>query len=743
MSLLNSTPKSYKKNIFIALLIALPFIFFFLFEISLRIFNYGQDFSLFIDNNDSELSDYKTINPDFGSKYFHKVKYTKPIPNLILKEKDKSTFRIIVMGSSSVVGFPYDANLMFPRILQNRLEETFPNKRIEVINTAITAVNSFTLLDISDDILAEDPDAILIYAGHNEYYGAFGVGSNEGIGQNRRLKTLHLKLMNLRLYQLLYNAIDVFSSFFHTGDKPQKDGSLMTRIVKNADIPFLSVEYNLGLEQYTKNMSDILEKANNKNIPVFISTLVSNVRDNKPFGSSKSLTGDSAANYYTKAQIAENSGDYKRAKELYEMARDLDCVRFRASSDINIAIEELSKKHNAFLVPMLKFFEDNSPNSIVGNNLLLEHVHPNISGYFLMADAFYNSIINSQIIDENINKSLVTPDSLFRKTYGYTILDSLMGFHMIEILKNYWPFTNNSINRTNHIPYKSKNTIDSLAYLISISDSMQPTYAHLILAKIHTTENDILNAYKEYKAIGEINRFNPELLSQAADFFISIQDLPMALKYLTKVYEQKKSDKTCLKLGNIYMSINDYENAAKCFNESLNYVESISKVEILSKLYQTYTYMGKTDEVNQTQQKIWQYQPSLVIDVPAKVYSFGSFIPYTIRENVNKAYTLFEENKNDQALALLLNCIEINNSPDVNRMIGMIYVQQEDFHNACLYLEKAYSWYKFEPDYLTFMIQIELNNKNKTQARICLEQLKVIDNNNQSIQILEEILSKI
>ena len=41
----------------------------------------------------------------------------------------------------------------------------------------MAAVNSYVLLDFVDEILDVDPDAVLIYAGHNEYLGVFGVAS--------------------------------------------------------------------------------------------------------------------------------------------------------------------------------------------------------------------------------------------------------------------------------------------------------------------------------------------------------------------------------------------------------------------------------------------------------------------------------------------------------------------------------------------------------------------------------------
>jgi len=36
----------------------------------------------------------------------------------------------------------------------------------------MAAINSYALLDMVDEVIQQSPDAVLIYTGHNEYYGA-------------------------------------------------------------------------------------------------------------------------------------------------------------------------------------------------------------------------------------------------------------------------------------------------------------------------------------------------------------------------------------------------------------------------------------------------------------------------------------------------------------------------------------------------------------------------------------------
>ena len=79
--------------------------------------------------------------------------------NLFLKEKPANGYRIFVLGGSTTAGFPYGNNLDFARILNRRLSDQFPEKKIEIINCAMTAVNTYTVLDLMDEILEQQPDA--------------------------------------------------------------------------------------------------------------------------------------------------------------------------------------------------------------------------------------------------------------------------------------------------------------------------------------------------------------------------------------------------------------------------------------------------------------------------------------------------------------------------------------------------------------------------------------------------------
>jgi len=427
-----------RKRIFSMIAILLPFIFLILLEVILRISGYGDNHSLFITHPDKGFVNYFVVNPDIGKKYFNKMEYTSPAKDRFLKNKPADVFRIFVLGSSSAVGFPYDHNFMFSRILSERLRDAYPGKKIEMVNTAITAINSFTLADFMPQILKQKPDAILIYAGHNEFYGAFGAGSNEAVYHSYSLIKMHLQLMNYRIYQLALNSIGKVTSLFNTSVKQR--GTLMSRMVKDADIIYGSDTYKEGINNYEKNLSAMLEMAKKENVTVFFSDLVSNLHDTKPFKSIASNGSLDADGYFNNAKQLEAKGEFQKALENYQLARDYDCIRFRASTDINQIVRKLADKYNAQFVATGDLFSKSSPNGIIGDNLLTEHVHPNIAGYFLLSESFYNAIVLSKVIAENINEETNKSFRSFVSSYGYSKLDTLIGVHRITNLKYHWPF---------------------------------------------------------------------------------------------------------------------------------------------------------------------------------------------------------------------------------------------------------------------------------------------------------------
>jgi tetratricopeptide (TPR) repeat protein len=90
---------------------------------------------------------------------------------------------------------------------------------------------------------------------------------------------------------------------------------------------------------------------------------------------------------YCMAQCAEQAGDAKGAAILYRRALDLDTLRFRADSRINAILRETAEATDAHLLDLERALEAHAKKSILGDGLLLDHVHLNFRGNALAAIA--------------------------------------------------------------------------------------------------------------------------------------------------------------------------------------------------------------------------------------------------------------------------------------------------------------------------------------------------------------------
>jgi len=46
-----------------------------------------------------------------------------------------------------------------------------------VVNVGISAISSYMVLNFVNELVQYQPDLFVLYMGHNEFYGAFGIGS--------------------------------------------------------------------------------------------------------------------------------------------------------------------------------------------------------------------------------------------------------------------------------------------------------------------------------------------------------------------------------------------------------------------------------------------------------------------------------------------------------------------------------------------------------------------------------------
>ena len=424
--------RSSRRFTFLLITLAIPVVFFILLEGGLRLAGFGGKAPLFIEN--PAHPDYLLPRPNILNRYFpdgHAPRVTMET-NFFLKEKPEDGLRLIVQGGSTAAGFPYGLGASLAGMLDNRLRQTYPQRDVEVINTAMSAVNSYLLKDVASEIAEQSPDAVLIYAGHNEYLGIFGVGSQFQFG-GPLLTRLYLSLYSLATVDALQYLLLSFTS--GPDELQSASRTFMAQVAQNTLIPFDSGAYRQGLRQFEANMRQVLDTYRQASIPVYLSTIASNIGDQPPLGAGSPAAAE-ALSLYQRGQQAMAAGEYVAARQYLAKAKDLDPLRFRAPEDINAIIRKLSRQPGVVLVDTLSVMESRTQSNIVGNSLMLEHLHPNLPGYFLIADSFYDALLNNQLAS---NPQPVTTAEAWRNR-PVTTAEEYYGYAQIQALKSDFPF---------------------------------------------------------------------------------------------------------------------------------------------------------------------------------------------------------------------------------------------------------------------------------------------------------------
>lgn len=499
-------------------LAASPLLLFAVLEIFFRIFGLFEPVPLFFEKLERGRQVYQ-VNPDIASRYIDRQKM--PLPTIyaetFLKQKPEDTFRIFCLGGSTTAGFPFDAQVPFPQQLLTLLRQRNAPDNFEIINLGISAMNSFTVVDLLPEVLSKEPDLILIYMGHNEFYGAYGSGSSISIGSSGGWIRFYLSLQKWRSFEMMRSLIKKLTP---APVRPDQDRTLMEVVAADKAIALGSQKYRQTLHNFRENLDIILKSCRDAGVKVLTANLVANLADNPPFASAplpenpetqqrwkqanhhfEAARYDSALVLYDRisaagsvsADLAYRSGksraalgDTLVALQQLQQARDLDLIRFRAGTGINTIIDSLSTLHGVAMVDLVSVFRAKSPAGLAGNFLFSDHLHPNPPGYFLMADGFYKAL------QPLLPASLQSNDTTAREmSMAITDLDWDIGQLRVFKLKHRWPFPEKKVDFRKYRPYS-----DAMA----AQHAYQYLFQHNNWQKAHYDQADYFIKRRKYKA---------------------------------------------------------------------------------------------------------------------------------------------------------------------------------------------------------------------------------------------------
>jgi lysophospholipase L1-like esterase len=422
-----------------------------------------------------------------------------PIVDPFAREKPRNSFRIFAMGESTTAGFPFPHNGAFPRVLRDVLRDVLPSDSVEVVNLGIPATNSYSMLDMADEVIAQHPDAVLVYAGHNEYYGALGGASSESVvGGSPALVRLYLRLQHLRLVAGLRAVLVSSRRRFAPRANENAGVSFMETLGRDQQIPLNGAAYQHGVRQFAENLSLLVRKFRAAGIPVFVGGLVSNVRDQPPFASPANAAPGGADSAFAAGRAALARGDSAAARTQFVRARDLDVVRFRAPSEFNTIIRETAKADGAVYVPVPEAF-DSASGAMPGAALFLEHLHPTQDGAVLLARSYFEALRSAGFLGRTARLDRMRSWADYERGMAITPFDNRIVFHTRQTLMRRWPFVAPERQEDYRASYHPVGLLDSLSFMASRGEAWAPL--KLSLARAYEAAGHPDSAAAEFRGL--------------------------------------------------------------------------------------------------------------------------------------------------------------------------------------------------------------------------------------------------
>lgn len=378
------TSARQRRALFWALMPAVPFAVFASLELALRLGGFGYPASLFIAR---KVHGRRTlyVNRRFGRRFFPASIARRPLMAAIESPKPEGTYRVFVLGGSAAMGDPAP-EYSFGRMLERMLRARHPGRRVEVVGTAFTAVNSHVVRVVADECARLEPDLFIVLMGNNEIIGPYGPGTVFGTG-SPSLPVIRAGIM-ARASKTGQLAQAALARLGAGPDAPKvwRGTGMFLKKKLAADDPRLKKVY----ADFQANLEAVIRAAKRAGARVIICTVPVNLRDSPPFASA---AGGAESRYLRGRNLLEE-GRHEAARRELSLARDLDLLRFRTDSRLNEIIRETASGREAdgvLLFDAVRLASKDRPGG-PGNELFHDHVHLNFAGNRLIAHGLLGAV---------------------------------------------------------------------------------------------------------------------------------------------------------------------------------------------------------------------------------------------------------------------------------------------------------------------------------------------------------------
>ena len=338
---------------------------------------------------------------------------------------DNDELYLVVIGESSALGEPYHPWLSIGQIVGWQLERVFPGRKIHVDVRAeggLCLEQAVLLLKN----LQRRPDAIIVFAGHNEFIVRFWWARNVrhylDEGPESPSTVLELARSSSSTLKLIADSLE----------RLRVSGGAPPRITRElVDLPsFTPREFQFLLDDFHRRLDGLVAYCNRIGaLPILIvpgsndgsyepsrSMLAASTpaaaraafaREFQAVRAAESDDANSAIaryrrlveqhpefaeSHYRLGRLLVKVGDWAQAQRQFVLARELDGLTVRCPNDFRKAIRTVAGRHHAVLIDGPAVLAGESPHGILDDHLFHDAQHMNLAGYVALSQEMLDQL---------------------------------------------------------------------------------------------------------------------------------------------------------------------------------------------------------------------------------------------------------------------------------------------------------------------------------------------------------------
>jgi lysophospholipase L1-like esterase len=345
-------------------------------------------------------------------------------PTHFWNPKGEDTLRVIVVGESAIKGFPQPASLTAPSFLGEMLRDALPERTVEVINLGTTAIASFAILELGTEALEQDPDVLIVQAGNNEFFGAFGVASLNRAGNSPGAIALQRWGKSLALVQWADETL----AKLRGPAKPEaaSNATLMERMMGRSYTPHDDPSRGHAARNIGAHLRTLAQRCAQRGVPMVVCLTGVNERGMAPLGESRaeglsledkarfdalmSLPPEACADriddlrwavgiaptharaHWLLGTAHHALGDFAGARDAFQNAVDLDTMPWRATGPVLAAARASLDGTDAVIADAIGSLRTASEGGTIGWEMMVDHVHMSVEGQEVVARAMFDAL---------------------------------------------------------------------------------------------------------------------------------------------------------------------------------------------------------------------------------------------------------------------------------------------------------------------------------------------------------------